>query len=142
MLASRGISLIETLVALALLGSLLAMTAPLLGLFAHAQRVQQQQQGWLWLQSAAHQWVSQWQDPAAYAGDCLVLPPPPSPYTLQTQVAWPLEAGNWTPSQDTRPVCPASPPQSVPTLKRLHLGLHHPEQPSLHLWILLAQPPG
>ena len=142
MLASRGVSLIETLVALALLGSLLAMTAPLLGLFSHAQRIQQQQQGWLWLQGAAHQWISQWQAPAAYAGNCLVLPPPPSPYTLQTQVAWPLEAGGWTTSHQTNPVCPAHPSPASPPLKRLHLGLRHPQQPTLHLWILLAQPPG
>jgi type II secretory pathway pseudopilin PulG len=142
MLASRGASLIETLVALALLGSLLSMTAPLLGLFSHAQRTQQQQQGWLWLQSAAHQWVSQWQDPAAYAGNCLNLPSPPSPYTLQTQVAWPLETGGWSASHDTHPVCPAVPTQASPSIKRLYIGLHYPERPSLHLWILLAQPPG
>lgn len=139
MLRAGGSSLPETLVALALLGSLLAMCAPILGLFPLAPRSQQQHQGWLWLQQAAQQLSRQWQQPLAYRAECVELTPPPGDYTVRVSIAWSQEPDRW--SAEHTPHCEDEPTTPVPPLKRLHLSLHHPGRPTLQLWLALASPP-
>ena len=140
MLGQYGTTLLETLVSLTLLGSLLAMTAPLVVLFSHAQYSQQQQRNWRWLAGSAQQLGSQWEDPQAYQTNCLSLPPPPGPYTLTIQVDGSTNSQNWQSLQVYSQPCP--PQIALPglPLKRILLRLHHPTRPTLELWMLLAKP--